>query len=232
MPEEINRVVTDRLADRLYAPSRDACDNLVREGVPTERILFVGNIMVDTLLAQMPHLDQAAILRDFAVEPQKYLLVTLHRPSNVDEPATLQRICTVLGEAAAREPVLFPAHPRTRARLEALGGSRSLGDVRLLDPLPYRTFLGLMANARVVVTDSGGVQEETTALGIPCLTLRSNTERPITINEGTNQLVEPDPTTFRQGLTVANGRRSRIPELWDGRTAQRIADDLARLATA
>jgi UDP-N-acetylglucosamine 2-epimerase (non-hydrolysing) len=232
MPEEVNRVVTDRLATRLYVPSRDACENLAREGIPAERVVLVGNIMVDTLCAQLPQLDQGGILRDWGVLAHKYVLVTLHRPSNVDDPTTLERICLVLSQAAEREPVLFPAHPRTKARLAQVCRGQSLGRVRIIDPLPYDTFLGLMANARVVVTDSGGVQEETTALGIPCLTLRSSTERPITISEGTNQLVEPDPTAFHRGLTAANGRRPRIPELWDGHTAERIADDLVRHAAA
>ncbi|HYS70404.1 MAG TPA: UDP-N-acetylglucosamine 2-epimerase (non-hydrolyzing) [Gemmatimonadaceae bacterium] len=232
MPEEINRVVTDRLAQRLYTPSRDASANLEREGIPAERIVLVGNIMVDTLRMQLPQLDQPAILRDAGVEREHYVLVTLHRPSNVDDSATLGRICEVLQKAADRETILFPAHPRTRARLQTLVPKRTLRGVRVIDPLPYRTFLGLMANARVVVTDSGGIQEETTALGIPCLTLRRNTERPITITEGTNQLVEPDPEPFDRALHAANGRRHRIPELWDGHTAERISDDLVRHAAA
>jgi UDP-N-acetylglucosamine 2-epimerase (non-hydrolysing) len=226
MPEEINRVVTDRISQRLYAPSRDACENLHHEGVPAERIVMVGNIMVDTLLAQLPGLDQPAILREAGVDRGKYVLVTLHRPSNVDDSATLQRICAVLDDAARDETVLFPAHPRTQERLKALPPAARLSRVRVIDPLAYGTFLGLMANARVVVTDSGGIQEETTALGIPCLTLRRNTERPITITEGTNQLVEPDPKVFDQALHAANGKRHRIPELWDGKAGHRIAQDL------
>jgi UDP-N-acetylglucosamine 2-epimerase (non-hydrolysing) len=226
MPEEINRVVTDRLAQRLYTPSRDASANLVREGIPKDRIVLVGNIMVDTLLAQLPQLDQPAMLRDTGVVRGRYVLVTLHRPSNVDDGPTLDRICRVLETAAEKEAVLFPAHPRTQARLKSLRDA-PLRAVRVLDPLPYRTFLALMANARVVVTDSGGIQEETTALGIPCLTLRRNTERPITITEGTNQLVEPDPEVFDRALHAANGRRHRVPELWDGRSGERIAKDLA-----
>jgi UDP-N-acetylglucosamine 2-epimerase (non-hydrolysing) len=229
MPEEINRIVTDRLSHRLYTPSRDANDNLRREGIAAERIVLVGNIMVDTLRKQLPALDQPTILHEMDVEPQRFVLVTLHRPSNVDDPATLERICRVLCAAANHETVLFPAHPRTRVRLAELAKSESLGSVRVVDPLPYTTFLALMANARVVITDSGGVQEETTALGIPCLTLRANTERPITINEGTNQLIEPDEEQFRRALTAANGRRHRIPDLWDGRTAERIASDLVQL---
>ena len=229
MPEEINRVVTDRLAARLYAPSRDACDNLRAEGIAEERILLVGNIMVDTLLTELPRIDQPRALKDSGVERGRFVLVTLHRPSNVDEPESLRRICAVLREASEREAVLFPAHPRTQSRLAAIGGSDVLRGVRVIDPLPYRTFLALMANARVVVTDSGGIQEETTALGVPCLTLRANTERPVTITEGTNQLVEAEPEAFRRALSAANGRRHRVPELWDGHTAERIAADLARM---
>lgn len=231
MPEEINRVVTDRISQRLYAPSQDAVDNLRREGMPAEKVLLVGNIMVDTLRVQLPTIDQATILRDAKVERGRYILVTLHRPSNVDDAATLKRICEVLEQAAAKETVLFPAHPRTQERFKALASGRTLQRVRVVDPLPYRTFLGLMANARVVVTDSGGIQEETTALGVPCLTLRRNTERPITVTEGTNQLVEPEPAEFNRALHAANGRRHRIPELWDGHTGDRIADDLARLVS-
>lgn len=232
MPEEINRVVTDRLAHRLYAPSRDACENLAREGIDSDRVRFVGNIMVDTLLSRLPRIDQERILKDFGLDRQRYTLVTLHRPSNVDDPDRLSKICTILRMASEREPVLFPVHPRTMTRLRDLGLADSVGATRLMTPLPYTPFLGLMANARVVVTDSGGVQEETTALGVPCLTLRPNTERPVTISEGTNQLVQPDPTTFMHALEASNGRRQRIPELWDGRTAGRVADDLEELLHA
>jgi UDP-N-acetylglucosamine 2-epimerase (non-hydrolysing) len=232
MPEEINRVVTDRLSDRLYAPSRDACENLEREGIPANRVCLVGNIMVDTLLTQLPTVDQASLLREFKLERQRFILVTLHRPSNVDNPETLSQICNLLKVASEREPVLFPAHPRTVTRLQELGLNNSVGATRLMPPLPYNSFLGLMASARVVVTDSGGIQEETTALGVPCLTLRPNTERPVTINEGTNQLVQPDVVSFIRALEASNGRRHRIPELWDGHTAGRIAVDLEALLTS
>jgi len=226
MPEEVNRVLTDRLSDRLYAPSRDACENLEKEGIPSNRVLLVGNIMVDTLLAQLPKIDQENTLREFGLERQRFVLVTLHRPSNVDDPARLAGICSALSMASAREPVIFPAHPRTNTRLRELGLANSVGATLVIPPLPYGAFLGLMANARAVVTDSGGVQEETTALGVPCLTLRPNTERPITITEGTNQLVGDDPGALLQALEACNGRRHRIPDLWDGKTAQRIAIDL------
>ena len=226
MPEEINRIVTDRLSSRLYAPSRDACENLAREGTPSERVRLVGNIMVDTLLAQLPCIDREQTLREFDLEPQRFILVTLHRPSNVDDAARLTQICGALSRASTCEPVLFSAHPRTERRLRELGLNNALGRTRIIAPLSYRAFLGLMASARVVLTDSGGVQEETTALGVPCLTLRPNTERPITITEGTNRLVEPEPSSLLHALETSEGRRHRIPELWDGNTAKRIAVDL------
>lgn len=226
MPEEINRVLTDRLSDRLYAPSRDACDNLAGEGIDPDRVRLVGNIMVDTLLTQLPKIDRERPLREFQLEPNGYTLVTLHRPSNVDDRTVLRRICHILGLAAQRAPVLFPTHPRTMARLQEWSLISCLGAARVIPPLPYQTFLALMASARAVVTDSGGVQEETTALGVPCLTLRPNTERPVTVSEGTNQLVRPDPEPFLDALESSNGRAHRIPELWDGKTAQRIVEDL------
>ena len=226
MPEEVNRVVTDRLSSRLYAPSRDACENLAREGISPDRVRLVGNIMVDTLLAQLPSVDRVQTLREFGLEPQRFILVTLHRPSNVDDATMLTKICEVLRLVSEGEPVLFPAHPRSLRRLRELQLEGSLGATRVVPPLPYRSFLALMASARAVVTDSGGVQEETTALGVPCLTLRANTERPVTITEGTNQLVEAEPESFRRALDACNGRRHRVPELWDGQTGQRIAADL------
>jgi len=226
MPEEINRVLTDRLSDRLYAPSRDACENLVHEGISTERVRLVGNIMVDTLRAQLPTIDHATLLREYEIKARHYVLVTLHRPSNVDHPDTLRQLWTAMQEAGRREPVLFPAHPRTQSRAVEFELPPATAGFRLLGPLPYRTFLGLMANARVVVTDSGGVQEETTALGVPCVTARLNTERPITVIEGTNRLVRPHASSLLEALAQADGRRGRIPELWDGQTAERIAADL------
>jgi len=229
MPEEVNRVLTDRLSDRLYAPSRDACENLEKEGIASNRVLLVGNIMVDTLLAQLPLIDRERPLQEFGVKPRQYTLVTLHRPSNVDDRAVLGRICRVLDLAAQRESVLFPAHPRTMTRLREWGLVDSLGEARIIPPLPYQAFLALMASAHLVVTDSGGVQEETTALGIPCLTLRANTERPVTVTEGTNQLVEPEPERFLRAFDSSNGRAHRIPELWDGNTGERVAADLENL---
>jgi UDP-N-acetylglucosamine 2-epimerase (non-hydrolysing) len=222
MPEEINRVVTDRVSDVLLAPSPDAVANLEAEGIPAERIHLVGNVMVDTLLA---HLDRAlarAPWARFGVEPDAYGLVTLHRPANVDDPVVLRGILGALGRLAAEVPLVFPVHPRTRPLLDELGLPPG---VRAVEPVGYLDFVALEARARLVLTDSGGVQEETTVLGVPCLTLRDNTERPITVREGTNRVVGRDPDRIvAEGHRVLHeGVEARRPALWDGRAAARIA---------
>ncbi len=228
MPEEINRVVTDHLSTWLFTTEASANENLAREGIAAERVHLVGNCMVDTLRKH----EAAAVARapwaELGLEPGGYALLTLHRPSNVDAPEALGETLGSIREVSERIPVLFPVHPRTRARLEAAGidvGAR----VHLCEPLPYLAFLGLMAKARFVLTDSGGIQEETTALGIPCLTLRRNTERPITVTHGTNRLAT-SPEEIRAGADeILAGRwRSgeRVP-LWDGRASERIVDVLA-----
>ncbi|HZO12273.1 MAG TPA: UDP-N-acetylglucosamine 2-epimerase (non-hydrolyzing), partial [Polyangiaceae bacterium] len=191
MPEEINRLVTDRLADLLLTPSRDADENLRREGVESNRIVFVGNVMVDTLLHGLPRARKELMREQLGLREGEYALVTIHRPSNVDAPERLADLMRALGIVARQIPVVFPVHPRTRSRLSA-SDRGALAAVNLLDPLPYHRMLDLTAGARLVITDSGGLQEETTALGIPCLTVRENTERPVTVTEGTNQLA-PDP---------------------------------------
>jgi len=230
MPEEINRVVTDRVSDVLLAPSPDAVANLRAEGIAAERIHLVGNVMVDTLLA---HLDRALAGDPFArlgVQPGGYGLVTLHRPANVDDPVVLGGILDALGRLAAELPLLFPVHPRTRRLLDQLGLPPGIWTT---GPLGYLDFVALEARARLVLTDSGGVQEETTVLGVPCLTLRDNTERPITLTEGTNALVGRDPDRI-----LAEGRRvlrrgvePRRPALWDGHAAERIAAVLVAACT-
>src|SRR5687768_10481494 len=229
MPEEINRLVTDRLADLLLTPSPDADENLRREGIESDRIVFVGNVMVDTLLHGLARAREARMLEKVDVHKSQYALVTLHRPSNVDAPDRLTSIAAALGRVAEAMPVVFPIHPRTRSRLTPRD-HRALGDVRLLDPLPYHAMLDLTAGARIVITDSGGLQEETTALGIPCLTVRENTERPVTITEGTNRLA-PDPEELaRLAVEVRPNGNARRPAGWDGKAAERIALTLASRA--
>lgn len=232
MPEEINRVLTDQISDFLFTTERSARTNLVREGIDPARVHFVGNVMIDSLLAHVRRARPAAETLAGSGFSEGYALVTLHRPSNVDDPAVLRRLVECL-EAMARDmPLVFPVHPRTRARIEAAGLSARLDGARvvLLPPAGYLEMLGLMRAAKLVVTDSGGIQEETTALGVPCLTVRENTERPITIDEGTNLLVGTDAdaimTAFRDVLATG-GKGGRIPELWDGRAGERIAAVLA-----
>jgi len=226
MPEEINRVVTDRLADILLTPSEDADKNLLREGVAPERIHRVGNVMIDTLTHLLP-LAKACPTNGLS---GRYALVTLHRPSNVDDPEVLQGILKSLSNVSGELKVVFPVHPRTRQRIEALG--LKFDHLHLLDPLPYIEFLSLQTRATVVITDSGGIQEETTYLGIPCLTVRNNTERPITITVGTNVLVGQNPVALTAQVSkILDGhcKPGSIPPLWDGHTAERIADVIGKL---
>jgi len=230
MPEEINRMATDAVSDLLYCSEASGVTNLEREGVPAGRMLLVGNVMIDTLLA---HRDRAAATdaRERLAPAGDYALVTIHRPSNVDDPAAAAGIAGALAEIAEQVPLVFPLHPRTRtalARHGLLSGLESDPRMTLLEPLGYLEFLALMIGARVVLTDSGGVQEETTVLGVPCLTLRPNTERPVTVSQGTNVVVGTDPRAI---VTAANEAlrsppRGRIPDLWDGRAADRIAEDV------
>ena len=227
MPEEINRLVTDRLADLLLTPSRDADANLLREGVEREKIRFVGNVMVDTLLHALPAARATAFRECLGVAERGYVLVTLHRPSNVDVPERLTRICGILGEIAAELPVIFPMHPRTRARLTTADRD-ALAGVTVLDPTPYHATLDLTAGARVVITDSGGLQEETTALDVPCLTVRDNTERPITITQGTNRLVTDLGTLKAMTLERRRTGAASRPEGWDGNAGARVAAELVR----
>lgn len=224
MPEELNRILTDQLSDLCFTTERSGGNNLRAEGFADERIHFVGNCMVDTLLTHAENAVAAEPWREFDLQPGKYALATLHRPSNVDRPADLERMVKVLQRAAERLPVLFPVHPRTRQKLADAGIALR---ARLLKPQPYLTFLGLMARARVVLTDSGGIQEETTVLGTPCLTLRHNTERPVTIEVGTNRLVGTDPTAIIAALDRVLAREppaAVAPPLWDGKAGQRIAE--------
>jgi UDP-N-acetylglucosamine 2-epimerase (non-hydrolysing) len=226
MPEEINRIVTDHLADLLFAPSRDAVANLAGEGIASERVHFVGNIMIDTLCWALPLAQQLGAPERHRVAGAPYAVVTLHRPANVDEAAVLRELCQALERLAGEMVVLFPVHPRTRERLRALGPrSDAAGRLRLLEPLGYVEMLGLVAGAQLVITDSGGLQEETTFLGVPCLTVRPNTERPITCLHGTNRLVAPRCDAILAAAARARQRRSPawpVIERWDGGTAPRI----------
>ncbi len=238
MPEEINRLVTDRLSDRLYTSEATASINLAAEGIAPGAIVFVGNVMIDTLMhARSSAVPATQTLRSYNAPetllepPSQFAVLTLHRPSNVDDPVTLGRLVEVLTEVARELPIVFPVHPRTRSALERCGLQHFLTapGVIALPPLGYQEILGLMLSATLVLTDSGGVQEETTALGIPCLTIRDNTERPITISEGTNTLVGSDPTAILAGVAAivsGGGKSGRRPELWDGNAAGRIVEDL------
>lgn len=234
MPEEINRIVTDQLSDLLLTPSIDGNENLQKEGIHPSKVILVGNIMIDSLfwslkwIEKNPQSIQTALnlLNQYQLKPQQYILVTLHRPSNVDEPSKLQLIIQALGEISNHTPVLFPVHPRTKKMLENLN-LQNYPHLFFETPLGYMDFLYLQQNALALVTDSGGIQEETTALGIPCLTLRENTERPITITQGTNQLIGNDFSKLSMELNKiiqGKGKKGQIPELWDGKTAERIKD--------
>lgn len=225
MPEEVNRLVTDSVCDDLLAPSQDAVDNLLAEGHDPGRVHLVGNVMIDTLFSNVERTRDRGVLNRLGLEPQKYGLVTLHRPANVDEPGMLKSLLDALGQIATHCPLVLPAHPRVAPGLAALGLPAG---VRVIDPLGYLDFVAAEANARLVLTDSGGVQEETTALGVPCLTMRDTTERPVTITEGTNVLVGRDPTRIvAEALRVLReGVEPRRPALWDGKAGERIAEVL------
>jgi UDP-N-acetylglucosamine 2-epimerase (non-hydrolysing) len=230
MPEEINRVLVDAISRWLFTTEPAAEQNLRREGIAPERIHFVGNVMIDTLLA---HLDRARgidILERLSLEPKEYAVLTLHRPGNVDDGERLRGLCDVLEEIHEELPVVFPIHPRTAAALRTHLGDRT-PRLRSVEPLGYLEFLRLMADARLVLTDSGGIQEETTVLGVPCLTLRENTERPVTVSRGTNRLVGSDPATIRlevRKILEGETPRGAVPERWDGKAAGRIVDVLER----
>jgi len=242
MPEEINRILVDQISDLLFTTERQAHANLAREGVPDEAIRFVGNVMIDTLRGNLeravpwyrtvPEHDRERL----SISQGNYAVVTLHRPSNVDDPAVLAGLLETLDDASERLPLLFPLHPRTRAMIERFDCMHLLdgGRVVLLPPQGYLEMLGLMRDARMVLTDSGGIQEETTALGVPCITLRDNTERPVTVEEGTNTLAGNDRNAILaavDGILAHGGKRGRIPEGWDGRAAVRIAEQIAAWAT-
>jgi UDP-N-acetylglucosamine 2-epimerase (non-hydrolysing) len=229
MPEEINRMVTDILADLLLTTSVEAEENLLREGVDADKIHFVGNVMIDSLRYYEQDIAKSKILEELSLRAGSFALMTLHRPSNVDEETSLRDLLEAIGEAGRQMPVVWPIHPRTRERIESFGiDVGSLGFL-LTEPLGYYDFQHLLAESRLVLTDSGGIQEETTVLGVPCLTLRKNTERPVTCTIGTNRLVGTDPDAIRQAIAEAlsgDPRPGQIPPLWDGHAAERMVEVL------
>lgn len=226
MPEEVNRVLTDAVSDLLFTTEPAANDNLTREGVSDDKVHFVGNVMIDSLFRYRERARESDVLSRLRLKAGGYAALTLHRPSNVDDEGTLGMLLGAVARIQGEIPVVFPVHPRTRRRLEALTGVLPpMPGLRLVDPLPYLDFLELMANARCVLTDSGGIQEETTALGIPCLTLRHNTERPITVTRGTNRVVGTEPDAiYENWRLIADGKwpEGELPELWDGKAAARV----------
>lgn len=239
MPEEINRIVTDQIADLMYTTERTAHDNLAHEGIAPERAFFAGNLMIDSLRSAMGKAvtPEATLVHegqgvDLISDPAGFGVVTMHRPSNVDDPVSLGELLDILGQVSCRLPLVWPMHPRTRANIDKLGLAERLSAIRMacLPPQGYLEMVGLLSRARLVLTDSGGVQEETTALGVPCLTMRPNTERPITVEDGTNTLVPRDATVILRlvdEIMSTGGKRGRTPELWDGHAAGRIAEHLA-----
>jgi UDP-N-acetylglucosamine 2-epimerase (non-hydrolysing) len=233
MPEEVNRVLTDAVSDLLFCTEQSGVDNLLREGVDRQKIFLVGNVMVDTLLANRARAEESGILEQLKISAGDYAVLTLHRPANVDDPVVLGRLLDALETIQRDMPVVFPIHPRTRKNLETSSLSRrvqDLGNLKIVDPMGYLDFLKLLSHARLALTDSGGLQEETTVLKVPCLTLRENTERPVTVAVGSNRIVGTDPqkilAAYREVLDGPS-HPSGIPPLWDGQAAQRIVKILA-----
>jgi UDP-N-acetylglucosamine 2-epimerase (non-hydrolysing) len=229
MPEEINRLLTDAIADYLFVTERSGMKNLEHEGIGKEKIFFVGNTMIDSLISYRKKAQASPILRTLGVQPKSYALVTLHRPSNVDNKENLGKIFDLLTSLSEKTVVIFPVHPRTRKMISEFGLQTRMHKIRnlkLLEPLGYIDFLAMMEGAQFLMTDSGGIQEETTYLGVPCLTLRTTTERPVTVETGTNELCGEDfDLALKKGFEILDGKRKQgcIPELWDGKAAERIA---------
>ncbi len=234
MPEEINRIATDSICDYWFVTEQSGLDNLKHDGHPSERVFFVGNTMIDSLHYALPKAEQSDILEKIGLTPREYVLVTMHRPSNVDEPKQLAELLEILAGLSAERTVVFPVHPRTRKNIAISGLSEIIErnpNLKLIDPQGYISFLALMKNSDFVLTDSGGIQEETTALGVPCLTIRTTTERPITCEIGTNTLVEPTSESIRRALSSIIGfprKEGQIPPLWDGKAAERIAETIVQ----
>ena len=235
MPEEINRLLTDRISDLLLTPSPDGDENLKKEGIAEDKIHFVGNVMIDSLFYSLEKSKNSTVREDLNLNAKEYGVLTLHRPSNVDEKETFENILDALIEIGEKLPIIFPAHPRTRGRISEFGFEKRIenSNIKLIEPLGYMDFLRLYSGAKLVLTDSGGLQEETTALGISCLTIRENTERPVTIEMGTNELVGVKPEKIKKSafdiLENENlAQNAKIPPLWDGKTAERICNVLKK----
>lgn len=229
MPEEINRRLTDVVSDLLFVSEPSGLTNLAREGIATERIFFVGNVMIDSLLAVRDRARESSVLESLGLTDGRYGVLTLHRPSNVDDPTVLQQLVEVLDATAAQVPLVFPVHPRTRGRLAGVAARLVSPRWRLVEPLGYVDFIRLLSSARVVLTDSGGIQEETTVLGVPCVTLRTSTERPVTVTEGTNLLAGTDRGGIESAIEQALRARpeARVPKFWDGQAADRVVAALS-----
>jgi UDP-N-acetylglucosamine 2-epimerase (non-hydrolysing) len=233
MPEEINRIVTDRLSEYLFTPSRDGDENLKKEGISTKRVFFTGNIMIDTLVKYIRRIDSDAILKKYVLKKNEFCLLTLHRPSNVDNKAVFEKLAKAINQISRDIKIVFPAHPRTIARMKAFGLEKYFksANILLTDPIGYLDTIGLIASSKLVITDSGGLQEETTFLKVPCITLRENTERPVTSKIGTNTVIGIDTELLKTMVNkILNGRykKGKIPKYWDGNTADRIVNILKR----
>ena len=235
MPEEINRVVTDRIADYLLTPSRDGDENLIKEGINPKQIFFVGNVMIDSLHSAKSKAEKLSTLKNLGISPSGYAVCTLHRPSNVDQLEVLAGLLEAIGVLSRTLPVIFPVHPRTKKRIDEAGLLAGASNIRCVEPMGYLEFLAVTSQAKLILTDSGGLQEESTALNVPCLTLRENTERPITVTVGTNLVVGTDSKRIQlevSKILSGQGKKGRVPELWDGRAGERIAALYGRILNA
>lgn len=236
MPEEVNRILTDQISDLLLTPSEDGDENLKKEGIDESKIKFVGNVMIDSLFYNLEKANKLKVRENLGLDKKDYSVLTLHRPSNVDDEKKLSNLLEALISISEKVPIIFPAHPRTKGNIEKFGLSEKIAasNIKLIEPLGYLNFMNLYSGAKLVLTDSGGLQEETTALGIPCLTLRENTERPVTISHGTNILVGTNPEKIKQAafeiLSRPDSTNKKIPPLWDGHTAERICNAISETA--
>jgi UDP-N-acetylglucosamine 2-epimerase (non-hydrolysing) len=231
MPEEINRVLTDSISDYLFVSEESGLKNLKKEGVDESKIFFVGNVMIDSLIHHIPKSDSSTVMKDYGLNPGEFILVTLHRPSNVDSEEFSKNLFHLFNTLSEKRKIIFPIHPRTKKNFLNFGFKADSENVLLTDPIGYIDFLSLTKNAELIITDSGGIQEESTYLGVQCITVRNNTERPVTVDVGTNHLVGTDLKEVEDvalGILNGNKKKGNIPELWDGKTAERVAEILVK----